>query len=233
MRIKVLDSGFVELVELMGDDYSAVQAARTSYGKGLTSPERDEKLIYYLMEHGHHSPFEHTIFKFHIKLPIFVMRQLVRHRIASINERSGRYTQFEEEWFLPERVRVSDPNNKQGSVIQPDPEFNEKAIAIIRESVEKSFRAYNELIELGVAREMARIVLPTSMYTQAYWTINLRSIMNFLNQRADSHAQSEMQEYALAIAQIFREKCPVTYAAYLQHCYEGDLLNGGEPGETD
>ncbi len=112
MVIKVLDKGFVELVEILGDDNSVVQAARTSYGKGLTNPERDRKLINYLMEHGHHSPFEHVIFKFHIKLPIFVMRQLVRHRIASINERSGRYTQFEEEWFLPDEIRA--PTRRTG-----------------------------------------------------------------------------------------------------------------------
>ncbi|MBP8660829.1 MAG: FAD-dependent thymidylate synthase, partial [Mesotoga sp.] len=116
MVIKVLDKGFVELVEILGDDNSVVQAARTSYGKGLTNPERDRKLINYLMEHGHHSPFEHVIFKFHIKLPIFVMRQLVRHRIASINERSGRYTQFEEEWFLPDEIRVPDPEDRQKSI---------------------------------------------------------------------------------------------------------------------
>ncbi|RAM62405.1 thymidylate synthase, partial [Mesotoga sp. SC_3PWM13N19] len=108
MRIDVLDKGFVELVDRMGDDYSAVQAARVSYGKGLTSKDRDDRLIRYLMEHGHHSPFEHIVFKFHLKLPIFVMRQLVRHRIASINERSGRYTEFSDEWYLPDSIRTPD-----------------------------------------------------------------------------------------------------------------------------
>ncbi|MDD4826855.1 MAG: FAD-dependent thymidylate synthase, partial [Mesotoga sp.] len=121
MRIDVLDKGFVELVDRMGDDYSAVQAARTSYGKGLTNKERDDRLIHYLMKNGHHSPFEHIVFKFHLKLPIFVMRQLVRHRIASINERSGRYTEFAEEWYLPSEIRTPDKDNRQGSVVSDDP----------------------------------------------------------------------------------------------------------------
>jgi thymidylate synthase (FAD) len=232
MVIKVLDKGFVELVEILGDDNSVVQAARTSYGRGLTNPERDRKLINYLMEHGHHSPFEHVIFKFHIKLPIFVMRQLVRHRIASINERSGRYTQFEEEWFLPDEIRVPDPEDRQKSIPFDDKELNRKALEIMRESMENSFKAYEELISMGVAREMARIILPISMYTEAYWTINLRSMMNFLNQRADSHAQYEIQKYALAIAGILKEKCPISYEAFLKYRYEGDLLVGGVENET-
>ncbi|HOI63166.1 MAG TPA: FAD-dependent thymidylate synthase [Mesotoga sp.] len=232
MEIKVLDKGFVELVEILGDDYSVVQAARTSYGKGLTTPDRDRKLINYLMERGHHSPFEHVVFKFHIKLPIFVMRQLVRHRIASINERSGRYTQFEEEWFLPDEIRVPDPEDRQKSIPFDDKELNRKALEIMRESMDNSFKAYEELISMGVAREMARIILPISMYTEAYWTINLRSMMNFLNQRADSHAQYEIQKYALAIADILKEKCPISYEAFLKYRYEGDLLVGGVANET-
>ncbi len=232
MRIEVLDKGFVELVEMMGDDYSAVQAARTSYGKGLTNPERDMQLIYYLMENGHHSPFEHIVFKLHIKLPIFVMRQLARHRIASINERSGRYTKFKEEWFLPEMVRIQDSENRQGSIPTDDRDLNLEALGLIKESLENSFDVYSKLMDMGVAREIARIVLPTSMYTEIYWTINLRSLMNFLDQRADSHAQYEIQQYALALARIFDEKCPVTYRAYLRYCYVGDLLDGGVANEA-
>jgi thymidylate synthase (FAD) len=225
MRIDVLDKGFVELVDRMGDDYSAVQAARVSYGKGLTSKDRDDRLIRYLMEHGHHSPFEHIVFKFHLKLPIFVMRQLVRHRIASINERSGRYTEFSDEWYLPDSIRTPDGENKQGSVECADKAITQKAIAIIGEAYKNAFVAYSRLIEMGVAKEMARIVLPTSMYTEAYWTINGRSIMNFLNQRADSHAQPEIQLYASAIAEIFEAKCPVVYDAFIRYNYTGDLLN--------
>ncbi|MDI3524491.1 MULTISPECIES: FAD-dependent thymidylate synthase [unclassified Kosmotoga] len=224
MEIKVLEKGFVRLVEVMGDDFSAVQAARVSYGKGLTTPERDKKLIFYLMEHGHHSPFEHIIFKFHIKLPIFVMRQLVRHRIASINERSGRYTEFSDEWYIPERIRTPDKVNRQGSVFVDDDDLNSEGIRLIEKTIEKTYQAYKRLLEMGVARELARIVLPTSMYTECYWTINARSMMNFLNLRADSHAQYEMQQYALAVAKIFKSKCPVTYEAFLNFAYTGDLL---------
>ncbi|OAA31920.1 thymidylate synthase [Kosmotoga arenicorallina S304] len=224
MEIRVLDKGFVRLVEVFGDDFSAVQAARVSYGKGLTTTERDRKLIYYLMEHGHHSPFEHIIMKFHIKLPIFVMRQLVRHRIASINERSGRYTEFKEDWYVPDHIRTPDSKNKQGSVITSNEKLTGEAIDLIEMAIEKSFEAYNRLLEMGVARELARIVLPTSMYTECYWTINIRSLMNFLNLRADSHAQWEMQQYALAIAEIFERCCPLTYEAFLKYGYTGDLL---------
>jgi len=225
MKIDVLDRGFVELVDKMGDDYSAVQAARTSYGKGLTNKERDDRLIDYLMKNGHQSPFEHIIFKFHLKLPIFVMRQLVRHRIASINERSGRYTEFSEEWYIPGVIRIPDKDNRQGSIVCKDKEMNERAISIISEAYENAYAAYKRLIEMGVAKEMARIVLPTSMYTEAYWTVNARSVMNFLNQRADSHAQAEIQEYAIAIAEIFKTGCPVTFDAFIRHSYTGDLLN--------
>ncbi|AKI96498.1 FAD-dependent thymidylate synthase [Kosmotoga pacifica] len=224
MEIKVLDRGFVRLVEVFGDDFSAVQAARVSYGKGLTTPERDKNLIDYLMNHGHHSPFEHIVFKFHLKLPIFVMRQLVRHRIASINERSGRYTEFKEDWYIPERVRIPDPVNKQGSVISDNDTLNEEAIELIEKTIENTFITYNKLLAMGVARELARIVLPTAMYTECYWTINARSLMNFLNLRADSHAQWEMQQYAFAIAEIFHKKCPLTYEAFIKYGYTGDLL---------
>jgi len=224
MELKVLDKGLVRLVEVFGDDFSAVQAARVSYGKGFTTPERDKRLIYYLMEHGHHSPFEHIVLKFHLKLPIFVMRQLVRHRIASINERSGRYTEFKEDWYIPERIRTPDSQNKQGSVASNDVKLNNDAIDLIEESIENSFAAYNKLLGMGIARELARIVLPTAMYTECYWTINARSLMNFLSLRADSHAQWEMQQYALTIAKIFKKCCPLTYKAFLKYGYTGDLL---------
>lgn len=226
MEIKVLDKGFVRLIDMLGDDMAPVQAARVSYGKGLTTEGRDKKLLFYLMEHGHHSPFEHVAFKFHIKLPIFVMRQLVRHRIASINERSGRYTEFTEDWFVPGQIRIPEEVNKQGSVPTNDEVLNKKAKDLIESTIEATYESYKKLLDMGVAREMARIVLPTSMYTEFYWTINVRSLMNFLTLRADSHAQAEIQEYALAIASIFEEKCPITYEAFLKYCYKGNLLKG-------
>ncbi len=225
MKFDVLNKGFVRLVEKMGNDFSPVQSARVSFGKGLTTEKRDIKLLNYLMEHKHHTPFEHIVFKFHLKLPIFVMRQLVRHRIASINERSGRYTEFETEWYIPERIRVSDTKNRQGSVKTEDENLNAKAINIITEELQNIYEKYQELLSMGVAKELARIILPTSMYTECYWTINCRSLMNFLNLRADSHAQYEIQQYAIAIAKIFEKHYPNVYNAFLTYEYSGDILN--------
>lgn len=225
MEFNVLDKGFVRLVETMGNDFSPVQSARVSFGKGLTTKKRDIKLINYLMEHKHHTPFEHIVFKFHLKLPIFVMRQLVRHRIASINERSGRYTEFKTEWYIPDRVRVPDSKNKQGSIKTDNEEMNAKGIKIIKEELEHIYKKYQELLSMGIAKELARIILPTSMYTECYWTINCRSLMNFLNLRADSHAQYEIQQYAIAIAEIFKKHYPNVYNAFLTYEYRGDILN--------
>lgn len=225
MEFNVLDKGFVRLVETMGNDFSPVQSARVSFGKGLTTKKRDINLLNYLMEHKHHTPFEHIVFKFHLKLPIFVMRQLVRHRIASINERSGRYTKFKTEWYIPERIRVPESENKQGSVKTDDEEMNKNAIDIIKEELDHTYEKYQKLLSMGVAKELARIILPTSMYTECYWTINCRSLMNFLNLRADSHAQYEIQQYAIAIAKIFEKHYPNVYNAFLTHEYRGDILN--------
>lgn len=224
-EIKVLDRGFVRLVDAMGDDYTAVRAARVSYGQGLKTPERDKGLIMYLMEHKHETPFEHIVFTFHVKAPIFVARQWFRHRIGSFNEISQRYTEIkEEEFYLPENIRVNVPEDRQKAVEIHD----ERLLNLVREKLNDTFenlyRLYKELLELGVARELARIVLPLSTYTQFYWTVNARSLMNFLNLRADSHAQWEIQRYALAIAEIFRERCPWTYEAFVRFNYRGDLL---------
>ncbi len=228
MEIKILDKGFVRFVEMLGNDMSAVQAARVSYGRGLTNIKRDRKLLFYLMENGHHTPFEHIVFKFHIKTPIFVMRQWIRHRISSVNERSGRYTEFKEDWYIPEKIRTDDNINLQGSKLSSDENLNSEGLKKIEGSIQRSFEEYRKLRELGIAKELARIVLPVSMYTEFYWTINVRSLMNFLNLRADGHAQFEMQEYAKAIAKIFEEKCPNTYEAFIKYNYKGDILKGVE-----
>lgn len=228
MEIKILDKGFVRFIEMLGDDMSAVQAARVSYGKGLTNIKRDRKLLFYLIEHDHHTPFEHIVFKFHVKTPIFVMRQWIRHRISSVNERSGRYTEFNEEWYIPEKIRTDDNINLQGSNFSSDEKLNSDGVKKIEESIERSFEEYRKLREMGVAKELARIVLPVSMYTEFYWTLNVRSLMNFLNLRADGHAQFEIREYAKAIAKIFEEKCPNTYEAFLKFYYKGNILKGAE-----
>ncbi|SHF13697.1 thymidylate synthase (FAD) [Marinitoga hydrogenitolerans DSM 16785] len=222
---KILDKGFVKLIDILGDDRTAVKSARVSYGKELSSEERDKKLIYYLMEHKHHSPFEHQVFTFHIKTPIFVARQWMRHRIGSYNEISRRYTtKYAEEFYIPNHIRTQDTKNKQGSIKVDDNERIKKVISLINGLYNETFKIYNELLEMGVAREMARIVLPVGQYTQFYWTVNTRSLMNFLNLRADSHAQWEIQQYAIALANVFKEKLPWTYEAFIKFEYRGDLL---------
>ncbi len=224
---KVLDKGFVRLIDMMGNDLSAVRSARVSYGKELTTPEKDRKLIEYLMKHGHETPFEHIVFTFHVKCPIFVARQWFRHRIASYNEISGRYTELKDEFYIPDKIRIPDEKDKQKSKPNDGRINEEEAKKLMIESFESSYRTYQKLLEMGLAREMARIVLPLSIYTEFYWTVNARSLMNFLNLRADSHAQWEIQQYALAIASIFKEKCPWTFNAFLEYRYKGDLLKGG------
>jgi thymidylate synthase (FAD) len=225
VQIDVLDKGFVKLVDLMGDDRSAVKAARVSYGKELSTDERDKKLISYLMEHKHHSPFEHQVFTFHIKTPIFIARQWMRHRVSSYNEVSRRYTtKFAEEFYVPDHIRTQDTKNKQGSIISTNKELTKEDIKLITYAYDYAYKIYKELLSHGVAREMARMVLPVGQYTQFYWTVNTRALMNFLNLRADSHAQWEIQQYALALAEIFKTKLPWTYEAFMTYEYRGDLL---------
>ncbi|HCI29944.1 MAG TPA: FAD-dependent thymidylate synthase [Fervidobacterium sp.] len=221
----VLDKGFVRLADMMGNDYSAVRAARVSYGQGLKTPQKDKALVMYLMEHGHETPFEHIVFTFHVKAPLFVTRQWFRHRIGSFNEISQRYTEVkEEEFYIPKNVRVNIPEDRQKTMEIDDNELLETIENQIEKTCEESYRVYKNLLSKGVARELARIVLPLSTYTQFYWTVNARSLMNFLSLRADSHAQWEIQQYALAIASFFKETCPWTYEAFIKFTYKGDLL---------
>ncbi len=209
----LLDHGFVKLIDFMGSDLRAVNAARVSFGGVSKGEEKDKALIKYLMEHQHHSPFEHCTFQFHIKCPIFVARQWMRHRIASYNEVSARYTEVKDEFYIPAEFRGQDNKNKQGSVTSKDLD-NEALLKIYTESIEASYQAYQKLIQAGVAREMARGLLPVSQYTQFYWTVNARSLLNFISLRADGHAQYEIRVYAEAIEKIFKEKLPWTWAAF-------------------
>lgn len=211
--IDVLDKGFVKLVDFMGGDDRAVNSARVSFGGVSKGEDKDKLLIKYLMEHDHHSPFEHCTFQFHIKCPIFVARQWMRHRICSYNEISARYTEVQDEFYIPSVFRVQDIQNRQGSLASKDLD-NEKLLKIYNESVEASYQAYQKLLEAGVAREMARGILPVAQYTQFYWTVNARSLLNFITLRADNHAQYEIRVYAQAIAKMFKEKMPWTWSAY-------------------
>jgi len=226
MTINVLDHGFVRLVEHMGDDKAPVRAARISYGEETKGDEADKKLLHYLIKHKHHTPLEMVVYEFHVKCPIFVARQWMRHRIGSFNEISGRYVEIKNEFYIPETYRVSAEYSKQGSQ-EPTEAFIEKINAegncdyfesheewneVAKEGLYfVCFQAYSEyvrLIKMGVAKEMARMVLPVNIYTQFYWCINMRSLFNFLNLRLDSHAQWEIQQYAQALLEIVKDKNP-------------------------
>ncbi len=226
--VKVLDKGFVELISVMGSDQTVVKSARVSTGSGSKGQEKDKRLIEYLMKHRHETPFEHVVFTFHIKCPIFVARQWFRHRIASYNEKSGRYSKMSYEFYMPEKMRVPHSKDKQMSVSNRGEVDDERAKTLIQEVYDHAYSVYQKLLEMGVARELARIVLPLSLYTEFYWTVNLRSLMNFLSLRADSHAQWEIQQYAKAIAEYFKDCCPWSYEAFLKYSYRGDLLKASE-----
>jgi len=208
-----LDKGFVKLVEFMGGDQRAVDSARVSFGSVSKGTEQDKKLIGYLLANGHLSPFEHSVFQFHIKCPIFVARQWMRHRMASYNEISARYTEVKDEFYYPEAFRVQDKINRQGSV-RSGALDQEKMLAVYDRAIKASYAAYSELLEAGAAREMARMVLPVAQYTQFHWTINARSLLNFISLRADAHAQYEIRRYADVITEIFRAKMPWTWEAW-------------------
>ncbi|MDD2805999.1 MAG: FAD-dependent thymidylate synthase [Elusimicrobiales bacterium] len=210
---QVLDKGFVKLIDFMGGDQRAVDSARVSFGSVSKGEAADRKLLEYLLEHGHFSPFEHSVFQFHIKCPIFVARQWMRHRIASYNEISARYTEVHDEFYFPAEFRAQDRSNRQGSL--PSANLDQKKmLELYDKAVKASYDAYQELLNAGAAREMARMVLPVAQYTQFHWTINARSLLNFINLRADSHAQWEIRRYAEAIQGMFRDRMPWTWEAW-------------------
>ncbi len=243
--MQVLDKGEVKLIESMGHDLAVVAAARVSngvaYENASKGTEKDAKLIRYLLKHNHGTPFEHSIFTFYVKCPIFVAREWMRHRIASYNEISGRYVEFEPEFYIPEKYRVPGTTNKQGSRIPSDDEWitlespttsgGKKIQAkddwcggwhsliggYVEIAYEEAFDTYKTLLEFGLAKEMARMVLPVALYTQFYFTVNARSLMNFLNLRTAEDAQWEIRQYANAIEEIFAEKMPMTYQAWLEN----------------
>ncbi len=217
----VLDKGYVRMLEFMGGDAGVLLAARVSFAQGLKTEAKDKKLIFYLLQHNHMTPFEHAVFKFHVKCPIFVMRQWIRHRMASYNEWSLRYSETPEEFYVPAEMRIQDTKNKQGSLEAAGKLDQKAALAQYKDAIELSFKTYRSFIDQGVAREMARMVLPTALYTQFYWTINARSLMNFILLRAEAHAQWETQVYAQAIAAMFKEKMPWTWEAFLRFVWKG------------
>lgn len=215
-EIKVLDKGFVRLVDIMGDDAAIVQAARCSYGDGTKTVNEDRGLIRYLMRHWHTSPFEMVEFKFHIKLPIFVERQLIRHRTANVNEYSSRYSLIQDEFYVPEpeRVKAQSKNNKQGSDGQLDKKYTDAFIAMTKDTSNDAVSYYQESIEMGVARELARINVPVNNYTEMYWKCDLNNIFHLLQLRMDSHAQWEIQQYANAMYELIKPIVPLACEAF-------------------
>lgn len=214
---QVLDKGFIGLVDYMGTDNSIVQAARVSYGDGTKKASSDRALIRYLMRHEHTTPFEMCEVKFHIKLPIFVMRQLVRHRTASLNEYSARYSVLTDEVYVPnsENIKPQSTTNKQGREGELDEETKRRISDDINESWDRDYSLYTEHSDnLNLARETARQVLPVGGYTECYWKSNLKNFLHYARLRMDSHAQWEIQEYARAMYDMVKEKFPVACEAF-------------------
>ena len=226
----VLDKGFVRLVDYMGGDARVVQSARVSYGGGTKTLREDAGLINYLMRNAHTSPFEQVVLTFHMKLPIFVARQVIRHRTASLNEISGRYSVMKDEFYVPapERVQAQSQVNKQGS----GSALPEDVAATVRESLNAEQRAvyaqYEKFLELDVARELARVNLPLSLYTEWYWQIDLHNLFHFLRLRLDWHAQYEVRAYAEVMAMLAQRVAPLCYAAFEEHVLHGRRLSRRE-----
>ena len=220
--IRVLDKGFVSVYAVHGDEMDIPKIARVSTGSQSKGKEQDKKLIEYLLKHKHMSPFEFTSVVLHIKAPLFVARQWFRHRIGvSYSEKSMRYSAADAEFYIPKYLRGQDNlYNKQGS---SNTVLKKKYLTILETQMRNSVDTYQMLIDAGVAKEMARLVLPTAIYTEFYFKANLRSLMHFLDLRLDSHAQFETVEYAKAVDAIFKEYFPTTYKAYKKHIYAGDL----------
>jgi thymidylate synthase (FAD) len=216
--IRVLDHGFVRLDGCMADDLSVVNAARVSFAQRSDEiGERDQGLIRFLMRERHGTPFEHNAFRYHVKLPIFVMREWARHRVGSFNEWSARYSQLDPEFYVPEPQDVRTQVGKPGaySFDPVDPDLAEHTREAQRAVYEQAYAAYADLLEQGVAKEVARNVLPVAIYTQFYWTVNARSLMNFLSLRNAVTAQREIRRYADAVEQLFAAKMPITHSAFV------------------
>ena len=212
-----LDHGFVRLIDYMGSDEAIVQAARVSYGKGTKQVTQDRGLIRYLMRHHHTSPFEMVEFKFHCKLPIFVARQWIRHRTASVNEYSLRYSEAVNQFYIPEPevIRLQSKINKQGRSSEMVPtELQQEVLSILKKHAQKAWDDYEKLEQANLARELARIHLPVSLYTEWYWKLNLHNLLHFLKLRLDSTAQHEIRVYAETIAEIVKTAVPLTWEAF-------------------
>ena len=222
MRIEVLDKGFIEYENHLGEDSTIVNSARISFNKKTDKMGlKDEQLIQYLWEHGHYSTLRHCYVSFRIKAPVFVFRQWFKHRIGSeFNEVSLRYTETDGDYYIPETFRRQSKDNKQASFGELEADISDIAREIYIESSDQSLEAYRELLELGVPREQARSVLPFSLYTEVYWTGSLQALFHFINLRDHSHAQWEIREYAKALREILEEIYPISMDMFQRKTFE-------------
>jgi thymidylate synthase (FAD) len=229
--IPILDHGFIRVVDYMGNDTSIVQAARVSYGKGTKKVSTDAGLIKYLMRHWHSTPFEMCEIKYHVKLPIFIARQWIRHRTANVNEYSARYSILDKEFYLPktENLAAQSQSNRQGRGDVLQGEQATKVLNLLKNDAEQTYNNYEMMLnerydgsvinekEVGLARELARMNLTLNTYTQWYWKTDLLNLMNFLRLRADHHAQYEIRTYADAMLDTLKKWVPITYEAFMDY----------------
>ncbi|MBU1065629.1 FAD-dependent thymidylate synthase [bacterium] len=230
-EFKVLDKGFVRLVDYLGGDDRIVQAARVSYAGGTKTVREDKALIDYLISHEHTSPFEQVVLTFHCKMPVFVARQWIRHRTARLNEISGRYSVMVDEFYNPEKEQVlyQSKSNRQGRDTEEVPEhLKGKVLDILINGQNSAYDDYQKLINEGIARELSRINLPLSLYTQWYWQIDLSNLFHFLKLRMDYHAQWEIRQYAGIMADITKAVAPMAYEAFETHVLNSVSFSGQE-----
>ncbi|GAD54023.1 FAD-dependent thymidylate synthase [Limimaricola cinnabarinus] len=232
----VLDHGFVRMIDYMGDDAAICQAARVSYGRGTKSVQNDEGLIRYLMRHWHSTPFEMCELKLHVKLPVFVARQWIRHRTANVNEYSARYSILDREFYIPrpEDLAAQSSQNNQGRGDVLGAEESARVLDWLREDAHRAYDHYEAMIsdtspdgggQQGLARELARMNLPANIYTQWYWKVDLHNLFHFLRLRADPHAQYEIRVYADAICEMVRDWVPAAYRAFEEYRLGGVTLS--------
>ena len=238
--VPVLNHGFIRVVDYMGDDGAIVQAARVSYGRGTRRTSEDKGLISYLMRHRHTTPFEMCEIKYHMKLPIFVARQWIRHRTANVNEYSARYSILDKEFYLPdvEQLSAQSADNHQGRGGELSEGERLKVLKLLRDDANQVYDHYVEMLNQdeegnsinpehdGLARELARMNLSLNYYTQWYWKIDLHNLMHFLSLRADPHAQYEIRVYAEAILSTLERWVPLAYEAYMEYVHKGARLSG-------
>ncbi len=229
--LPILDHGFVRVIDYMGNDNSIVQAARVSYGKGTKKVNTDAGLIKYLMRHWHSTPFEMCEIKYHVKLPIFIARQWIRHRTANVNEYSARYSILDKEFYLPskENLAAQSASNRQGRGEIIDGNEAEKVLGLLKNDAERTYKNYEEMLnerydgsvieegKAGLARELARMNLTLNTYTQWYWKTDLLNLMNFLRLRADHHAQYEIRAYADVMLDTLKRWVPTAYDAFMDY----------------